>query len=146
MSAHRTPSSRRRNEISRRWRGIHAPSSRCSYEARRVRAGIDLISTQALANEKCRDGRVPSSRSGASRPRPTRRSSRRLRPRPGDPREHWRVPRAATCYNRVHDARLFGIRADGGVIFSLVSLAVTFDVFFWMFGIEHHVDIVKSAN
>ena len=41
-------------------------------------------------------------------------------------------------YNRVHDARLFGIRADGGVIFSLVSLAVTFYVFvfFWMFGID----------
>ena len=34
--------------------------------------------------------------------------------------------------------RLFGIRADGGVIFSLVSLAVTFYVFvfFWMFGID----------
>ena len=41
-------------------------------------------------------------------------------------------------YNRVHDARLFGIRADGGVLFSLVSLAVTFYVFvfFWMFGID----------
>ena len=38
---------------------------------------------------------------------------------------------------RVHDASTLRIRADGGVIFSLVSLAAPFSfVFFWMFGID----------
>jgi len=44
----------------------------------------------------------------------------------------------AQACNRVHDARIFGVRADGGMILSLISLAVTFYVFvfFWLFGID----------
>jgi hypothetical protein len=38
----------------------------------------------------------------------------------------------------VHDARIFGVRADGGMILALISLAVAFYVFvfFWLFGID----------
>ena len=82
--------------------------------------------------------KLPCSRSGASRPRPTPPSSPSSRRGPRSDEILACAAEQLEIYNRVHDARLFGIRADGGVIFSLVSLAVTFYVFvfFWMFGID----------
>ena len=98
----------------------------------------NLISTQALANEKCETAvSLFAQRRLAAQANAAQFPALAARAQASDEILACAAEQLE-IYNRVHDARLFGIRADGGVIFSLVSLAVTFYVFvfFWMFGID----------